>query len=71
MNFDDINCGGQLRVGTGVVPSIKEGNNKINGSMYAEGPAVFGNQTAFSDNEGTVMISRTTNDDADCTPGNK
>ena len=24
MNFDDINCGGQLRVGTGVVPAIKE-----------------------------------------------
>ena len=71
MNFDDLNCGGQLRVGTGVVPAIKEGDTKINGSMYAEGPAVFGNQTAFSDNEGTVMISRTTNDDPDCTPANK
>ena len=71
MNFDDINVGGQLRVGTGVVPVIKEGDNRINGSMYAEGPAVFGHQTAFADNVGTVMVGRTTNDDEDCTPADR
>ena len=25
-NFDDINVGGQLKVGTGIVPAIKEGD---------------------------------------------
>ena len=39
--FDDINCGGRLQVGTGIVPAIKEGDEKINGSMHAEGPAVL------------------------------
>ena len=68
MNFDDINCGGQLRVGTGVVPAIKEGDQKINGSMYAEGPVVVGGQTEFSENEATLMVARTKNDDPDCTP---
>ena len=24
MNFDDVNIGGQLKIGTGVVPAIKE-----------------------------------------------
>ena len=32
--FDDINVGGQLKVGQGFVPAIKEGNTKINGSGY-------------------------------------
>jgi len=27
--FDDINCGGRLQVGTGIVPAIKEGNEEI------------------------------------------
>ena len=27
--FDDINCGGRLQVGTGIVPAIKEGDEKI------------------------------------------
>ena len=34
MNFDDLNCGGQLRVGTGVVPAIKEGDTKIKNKTF-------------------------------------
>ena len=30
MNFDDVNIGGQLKIGTGVVPAIKEGDERIN-----------------------------------------
>ena len=37
--FDDTNVGGRLQVGTGIVPAIKEGDEKINGSMHCEGPA--------------------------------
>ena len=68
MNFDDINVGGQVKVGTGIVPAIKEGDEKINGSMYAEGPVVFGNQTTFKNQDATLMISRIVNDDKDCKP---
>ena len=28
--WDDVNVGGQLKVGTGIVPAIKEGDQKIN-----------------------------------------
>ena len=39
MDFkDDISIGGQLRVGTGICPAIKEGDQKINGSAM-EGAA--------------------------------
>ena len=65
-NFDDINVGGQVKVGTGIVPAIKEGDEKINGSMYAEGPVVFGNQTTFKNQDGTLMVARNTNNDKDC-----
>jgi len=65
-NFDDINVGGQVKVGTGIVPAIKEGDEKINGSMYAEGPVVFGNQTTFKNQDGTLMVARNTNNDDDC-----
>ena len=37
MQFDDVNIGGQLKVGTGVCPAIKEGRQKINGSALIEG----------------------------------
>ena len=67
-NFDDIQVCGQLRVGTGIVPPIKEGDEKINGSMHAEGPVVFGNPGAFDDNVATLMVGRTNNDDEDCVP---
>ena len=69
--FDDINCGGRLQVGTGIVTAIKEGDEKINGSMHAEGPAVFGGPTEFSDNVATLMVGRTKNDDKDCVPADR
>jgi len=65
MNFDDVNVGGQLKVGTGVCKAIKEGNQKINGSMLAEGPVCFGNPTEFAAQEATLMVGPTTNDDPD------
>ena len=69
--FDDINCGGRLQVGTGIVPAIKEGDEKINGSMHAEGPVVFGDPVAFDDNVATLMVGRTKNDDKDCDPADR
>ena len=69
--FDDTNIGGRLQVGTGIVPAIKEGDEKINGSMHCEGPAVFGGPTEFPDNFATLMVGRTKNDDKDCVPANK
>ena len=69
--FDDISCGGQLQVGTGIVPAIKQGKEKINGSMHCEGPMVFGGPTEFNDNLATTMIGRTKNDDKDCTPADR
>ena len=69
--FDDINCGGRLQVGTGIVPAIKEGDEKINGSMHAEGPVVFGGPTEFDDNVATLMVGRTKNDDKDCDPADR
>ena len=70
-NFDDLVVGGQLRVGTGIVPAIKEGDEKINGSMHAEGPVVFGDPVAFDDNVATLMVGRTKNDDKDCVPADR
>jgi len=70
-NFDDIQVGGQLRVGTGIVAAIKEGDTKINGSMFSEGPAVFGGPTEFDDNVATLMVGRTKNDDKDCVPADR
>jgi hypothetical protein len=69
--FDDTNVGGRLQVGTGVVPAIKEGDEKINGSMHCEGPAVFGGPTEFPDNFATLMVGRTKNDDKDCVPAKR
>ena len=67
MLFDDVNVGGQLKVGTGVCAAIKEGASKINGSMLAEGPVVFGSPTAFGAQEATLMVGPTTNEDPDST----
>ena len=44
---DDQNIGRQLKVGTGFVPAVGESLAKINGSMYAEVPAVFGAPQEF------------------------
>ena len=66
--LDDLIVGGQLRIGTGLCPPIKEGDTRINGSMMCEGPAVFGGTTEFPGNSATIMIGRTRNNDVDCTP---
>jgi len=60
---DDQNIGGQLKVGEGVVPAIGEGISKINGSMYAEGPIVFGGNTEFITPYATVCIGAYANSD--------
>jgi len=65
MQFDDVNIGGQLKVGTGVCRAIKEGRQKINGSALIEGPVVFGGPDEFSAQEATLMVGPTTNDDPD------
>jgi len=65
MQFDDVNIGGQLKVGTGVCAAIKEGRQKINGSMLAEGPVVFGAPDEFGAQEATLMVGPTTNADPD------
>ena len=73
--LDDLIVGGQLRVGAGLVPGIKEGDTRINGSAHLEGPVVIGAPNSedggFGDNVATLMIARTTNDDADCTPADR
>ena len=64
---DDIRAGGQIRVGSaGICPPIKEGDKKINGSMHAEGPVVFGDPGAEAKNRATLIVNRTDNDDEDC-----
>ena len=67
MQFDDVNIGGQLIVGTGVCPAIKGGAQAINGSVLAEGPVVFGSPTAFGDQEATLMVGPCDNADPDST----
>ena len=70
-NLDDVQVGGTLRVGTGVCPAVKDGDEGINGAIYAEGPVEFGNQTAFPQEQATLMIARTTNKDPDCDPSDR
>jgi hypothetical protein len=60
---DDQNIGGQLKVGTGFVPAVGESLAKINGSMYAEGPAVFGAPQEFIIPYATVCIGPYANSD--------
>ena len=70
-NLDDVQIGGTLRVGTGVCPAVKDGDEGINGAIYAEGPVEFGNQTAFPQEQATLMVARTTNKDPDCEPADR
>ena len=67
MQFDDVNIGGQLIVGTGVCPAIKAGNEAINGSALIEGPLVLGDPLDFAAQEATLMVGKTSNDDPDST----
>ena len=67
MDFKDtVNCGKALRVGVGIVPAIKEGCEEINGSLFAEGPVVFGEPSEFGHTGATMMVGSLTNDDPDC-----
>lgn len=66
--FDDMNIGGQLKVGQSFVPAIKEGNTKINGSAFIEGPMVVGAGVHFPTNYATLMVGPLANPDPDCTP---
>ena len=66
--FDDLQIGGQLRVGMGICPAIKEGNSKINGSAHIEGPMVVGAGVHFPTNFATLMVGPLANPDPDCTP---
>ena len=70
-NLDDVQIGGTLRVGTGVCPAVKDGDEGINGAVYAEGPVDFGDQQAFPEEQATLMVSRTTNKDPDCNPADR
>ena len=70
-NLDDVNVGGQLKVGSGVVPAVGEGDKRVNGSVYAEGPVQIGDQGAFGSNTATLMVGRTTNSDEDCNPASR
>ena len=81
-NLDDVQVGGQLRVGTGICNPIKEGDYKINGSAHIEGPmvvglgqkiklgAVGGDPDDPGDTTGAapanLMVTRCYNDDRDC-----
>ena len=56
-NLDDVNTGGQLKVGTGISPAIGEGILKVNGSGMIEGPVVMGNPTTFPFPYATVNIA--------------
>ena len=70
-NLDDVQVGGTLRVGTGVCPAVKDGDEGINGAIYAEGPVDFGDQQAFPEEQATLMVSRTTNKDPECNPAER
>lgn len=67
-DFPDVNVGGQLKVGTGIVPAIKEGDTKINGSAFIEGPMVIGSPTEFPTAYATLMVGPLTNSDPDVVP---
>ena len=74
MNLDDVQVGGQFMVGTGAPPAVGQGSGgnypRINGSMYAEGPVLFGDQSTFGNprrNSGaTLMLAPLTNADKHC-----
>ena len=70
MNFDDVQVGGQLMVGTGAPPAVGQGSGgrkpRINGSLYAEGPVLFGDQSTYSNAEATLMLAPMTNGDKHC-----
>ena len=67
-NLDDVNTGGQLKVGTGICPAVGEGERKINGSAFIEGPAVVGAPVVFPSAYGTLNVGPLANSDPDSKP---
>ena len=66
-NLDDVNVGGQLKVGSGVVPAVGEGDKRVNGSVYADCPCSNRRSRRYLDQtQHTLMVGRTTNSDDDC-----
>jgi hypothetical protein len=63
-NFDDLNIGGQLKVGAGLCIATGEGPTKINGSAMMEGPVVTGSPTVFPYPYGALNVGPLVNDDA-------
>ena len=69
MNVDDVQVGGQLMIGTGAPPAVGQGYRRINGSLYAEGPVLFGDQSTYgrpSQDSATLMLAPMTNTDEHC-----
>ena len=64
--LDDVQVGGQLRVGTGICNPINEGDYKINGSAHVEGPMVVGPPQSYPAATATMMVGPLGNDDPDC-----
>ena len=62
---DDVTVGGQLKVGVGVVPAIKEGDQKVNGSAFIEGPMVVGSPYRFPTCQAALMVGTLVNPDVD------
>ncbi len=67
-DFGDLNIGGQMHVGVGVYPAIKEGNSKINGSAAFEGPVVVGAPLRYPTCYATTMLGPLANADPDVVP---
>jgi hypothetical protein len=71
-SFDDIAIGKRFFLGFGKPEILGRGPNEIRGSMFAEGPAIFGNAKAFPSIWATVMIGPNKNRDSPpcVVPGN-
>ena len=63
--FDDLDVGGQLRIGTGLCPALGEGDKKIDGSAFIEGPMVVGAAGHFPTPYATLMVGPNLNIDPD------
>ena len=63
----DRRIGGQLICGTGLPIALGIGDRRINGSVLAEGPVVFGDPIHFPTIYATVMFGPLRNRDPDCT----
>tara|TARA_B100000287_G_scaffold432624_1_gene492374 strand:- start:532 stop:1299 length:768 start_codon:yes stop_codon:yes gene_type:complete len=67
MEFKDtINVGKALRVGVGICPALKEGDEEICGGAAIEGPVVIGDFSQFDHAGATLMVGALVNDDKDC-----